>query len=163
MPLLTNVPIITNELRSSIINHLTSGVIGFLIYMPELGLSDPTPLEYQRRINLTMSEAVEHEVGGLNLFGYQRCQPTINIEEADSMTIISYEVQFHAYEGSMNPFTHICLSRGSIFTIDPLTGNGRGDTLGTLIYASPVGSEITLEPSEEYIATLSLNLTNYVL
>lgn len=156
-------PSVTRELKSSIINYLTSGVISFLIYMPSLGMENPSQEEYERRLNLTMDQAVEYEIGGLSLNGYQRCQAFINVEQKDSITVISYDVSFSSYEASMGPFTHVCLARGSVFNEDPATGNGRGDSIGTLIYASPCSSSpLTLDKNENYKATLYLNLTNYL-
>lgn len=157
-------PSITNELRESIISYLSNGVVGFLIYMPSLGMGNPNQEEYAERVSLTMSRAVEHEIGGLSLHGYQRCLASISREGNDSLTTIRYGVSFSAYEGSMSAFTHVCLSRGSIFIDDPITGNGRGRQDGTLIYSAPVGNEaLILDAGESYQATLSLNITNYIL
>lgn len=158
-----SIPVVTKELKNSLINYLTSNCLGFLIYKPDLGFNNPTQEQYLKRVNLEMDSAVEHEIGSFNLNGYQRCKAETIVDISESLTSIKYSVSFRAYGGPISPFTHVCISRGSPFTQDPITGNGRGDTAGTLIYASPVGDqEITLDDGEEYLADLFLHLTNYV-
>jgi hypothetical protein len=137
--------------------------------MPELGLGEnPTEEEFALRQNLTMVSAAEHEIGGLNLNGYQRTVPSLTIEDTNSYTKIVYKAEFQAYEGTMMPFTHVCLARGSAFSIDPSTGNGRGNSIGQLISVTPVikipsstSIGLTLEAPQKYIAEIPLHITNY--
>lgn len=164
------IPVITKELKQSVVSYLTNSCVGLLIYMPQLGLSrNPTGEEFERRRNLTMEEAASHEIGGLNLHGYQRSAATLNIQTTDSYTRVVYTVEFQAYEGSMDPFTHVCICRGVPIINDPVTGNGRGSSTGQVIAVMPVvdrpnSSEIglILQAPEIYKASIPLNFTNYI-
>lgn len=137
-------PTICNEIKSGIVyEYLSLGMGAFLIYYPDLGLTDvPSLEEYNRRKYLTMFEASNKEVGGFNLSGYKRFIPRpdqVQITDSGPFVTIKIEPTFQAVEGSIGPFTHICLARNiNTYQADSLNGNNRGDQQGKLILVKPV-------------------------
>jgi hypothetical protein len=133
-----------------ILNHLIEDYLidnlgCFLIYLPELGIDDtPTVLEYERRRDLTMSEAINYEIGKYSLNGYSRYifrREEIDLKRTNSLTSITIKPFFQAVGDYMEPFTHICLARGlSSGTIT--NGNNRGNPIGSLILTKPVPTNI---------------------
>lgn len=127
-------------------DYLLMGLGTFLIYKPELGLTDtPNPLEKSLRYEMTMEEAVNYEVGGPTLNGYKRDfirTPFVLYMPDDPITKIRFDTYFLSIEKPMGPFTHICVAINLNTIGGGLTnGNNRGDTRGTLIGIKPVPTE----------------------
>ena len=136
-------PTICDEIRNSIVEFLSRNIVAFLIYYPELGLTDtPTLEEYERRKGLSMTEASNREVGGYYLNGYQRFIPRpdeIYISQTHPFMYIKLEPKFQAIDGVIGPFTHICLATDvNVYGANPSNGNNRGDGQGSLILVKPV-------------------------
>lgn len=163
-------------------DYLLLGLGTFLIYRPDLGLTEtPTPTELDLRYNMTMKEAVEYEVGGATLNGYMRHfinTPFVLYLEGPISKII-FDTYFISIKRTMGPFTHICIATGmNIFGGGITNGNNRGDTRGSLIGIQPVPTEVlpeigdrpdilpgtvgkVLYPEEVYTDSIKLELSFY--
>lgn len=167
-------PTITDEIRKKIAqDYIGYGLVVFLINKPDLGHDDsPTQSEYNNRRELSMREAVLHEIGGPSLNGYKRFyeeQPIIRNTSSNSSVLIKAE--FQATGGSMATFTHACVARGAnIFSMSPSNGNNRGDFQGDLIAVIPVTSRLLtnasrgliLEAPEIYRISIPLSINSFV-
>lgn len=167
-------PTISNEIREKIAkDYLSYALVAFLINKTDLGYDDtPSENEYKKRIALSMREAVLHELGGLSLNGYRRFfieEPTIRNTSSNSSILIKAE--FQAINGTIGPFSHVCIARGAnIFDMSPSNGNNRGDFQGQLIAVMPVTSRILsdgnrgliLEAPEKYKIAIPININSFV-
>jgi hypothetical protein len=167
-------PTITDEIRQKIAkDYIGYGLVVFLINKPDLGYDDtPTQAEYNKRRELSMQQAVLHEVGGPSLNGYKRYyteEPLLRNTSSSSSLIIKAE--FQAVGNTMPVFTHACVARGAnIFSMSPANGNNRGDFQGQLVATIPVTSRLLsdgsrgllLEPPEVYKITIPININSFV-
>lgn len=134
---------VCNEIRNAVLDYISINIGAFLIYYPDLGLTDsPTIEQYNRRKGLTMVEAVSREVGGYYLNGYKRYIPRpdeLFISQEHPFIFIKLYPKFQAIDGIIGPFTHICLSTNmNTYGGNASNGNNRGDSQGNIIMVKPV-------------------------
>jgi hypothetical protein len=162
------IPTITNEIMVDTLDYLSQGLIAFLIYHPALGVGDYTTADqYERRRMLTMEEAVNYEVGGLDLHGYQRhifTPQSLSKVLKPNLAMLILTPSFTALGGRIGPFTHVCFARGAnVIGGRPLNGNNRGDYQGVLWMPHPVNSPTTSGMYIDSPVTYSLQVPTKVI
>lgn len=159
-------PTMTRELMLSLMDHIRQGMVAYLIYYPELGMGALSPIEYQRRYNLTMREAVSYELGlnhGLTVSGYSRFVPVgEDLQVYDTHLILTVRCRWTAISHPIGPFTHVVLARGcNLYGGTAANGMNRGDYVGQVILCQPQAKDalgLTIQPGATYECSIPVRM-----